>query len=389
MSNLVKALIVDGETLPMHSTYAFELKKVYVEDPERTNTGAIPVFPDKFFVPYFTVTWAVLKIADYHRIMKLIERDENVVTYYDQNSGGYKTAKFYAQQPTYNKLYSMEKQYNMVLNLQIVFAGTLNDLGEVTVEYNANGGLGSISSQSGTNGEEFVINSGATISKVNYVLESWNTQPDGSGDTYKLGDVGVFTYNMTLYAQWVKADSYTLSLSYNYGTPAKDSEGNAIESISVKYNVAIEGLPENVIVLDQNAEEETELIDKDGNKVFTFVGWNKLAQTVGEGTYVRNGYIYDIDGSSVVYAHFDIREYTLTFDSMGGTECEPITAEYLTRISLPKPTKSPEKDANGNIIKRYTFSRWYIIDKGENKVTYAKTTMPYENLTLYAEWKEA
>ena len=178
IDNLVKALVVDGETLPMHSTYAFELKKVYVEDPERTNTGAIPVFPDKFFVPYFTVTWAVLKISDYHKIMKLIERDENVVEYYDQNSGDYKTAKFYAQQPTYNKLYSMEKQYNMVLNLQIVFAGTLNDLGEVTVEYNANGGLGSISSQSGTNGEEFVINSGATISKVNYVLESWNTQPD-------------------------------------------------------------------------------------------------------------------------------------------------------------------------------------------------------------------
>lgn len=159
-TNLVKPLKVDDELLPMHSTYAFELKKVYVEDPERTNTGAIPVFPDKFFVPYFTVTWAVLSIDNYHKIMRLIERDENRVEYYDQNVGEYKTAKFYAQQPTYNKLYSMEKKYNMVLNLQIVFAGTLNDVEDITIEYNANGGLGTITSQTGTNGEEFVTSSG-------------------------------------------------------------------------------------------------------------------------------------------------------------------------------------------------------------------------------------
>ena len=372
MSNSVKALVVDGETLPMHSTYAFELKKVYVEDPQRNNSGQIAVFPDKFFVPYFTVTWAVVSIDNYHKIMRLIERDENVVQYYDQHSGGYKTEKFYAQQPTYNKLYSMEKKFNMVLNLQIVFAGTLNDVGEVTVEYNTNGGLGAISSQTGVNGEEFVINSGATLSRVNYVLESWNTQPDGSGDTYKLGSIGVFTHNITLYAQWVKSDSYTLSLSYGYGSPEKDTEGNDINSISVKYNVAIAGLPESVIVL--NSETNEELVDKDNNKVFTFVGWNKLSQSVGEGSYISNGDLYNIDGNSIAYAHFDIREYALIFNSNGGTECSPITAEYLSKISLPTPTREG-----------YRFSGWYIENTFVTK--FSRTAMPYENLTLYAKWE--
>lgn len=373
--NSVKALVVDGVTLPMHSTYAFELQKVYVEDPSRTNSGTIPIFPDKFFVPYFTVSWAVISIENYKKIMKLIEKDENVVEYYDQTDNSYKTAKFYAQQPTYNKLYSMEKKYNMVLNLQIIFAGTLNDVGDITVEYNANGGIGTAKSQTGINGEEFVVNTGTTISRLNHVLSSWNTREDGFGDIYALGEVSAFSHSMTLYAQWRKLESYTLSLAYDKGAVAKDSVGNDINSVSVKYNVAIEGLPEEVIVLDPNKDNQ-ELKDKNGNSVFTFIGWNKLAPSVGEGTYVDNGYIYDIQGDSTLYAHFDVREYTITFNSNGGTQLNPISGEYLTKISLPQPTKEG-----------YVFAGWFTDSKLTTR--FSRDTIPYENITLYAKWTEA
>lgn len=378
IDNSVKPLVVDGVTLPMHSAYLFELQKVYVEDPSRTNTGAIPVFPEKFFVPYFTITWQVITVENYKKILKLTEKDENIVTYYDSTDNSYKTAKFYAQQPTFQDLYSLNKNYYIVRGLQIVFAGTLNDVGNITVEYNVNGGIGTIPSQTGLNGEEFIVNSGATISRMNYVLESWNTAEDGSGETYKLGQVASFTSNLTLYAQWVKSDSYTLSLAYNYGTPAKDSEQNEINSIAVKYKQPISGLPTDVIVLDPN-NNEIEFKDSDGNSVFSFVGWNKISQNVGEGTYISNGSIYDIDGNSTVYAHFDIRKYTLTFDSQEGTQIEPITAEYGATISLPKPTKEG-----------YTFKRWYYnkIEEGEtSQITFNLTIMPAENLTLVAEWE--
>lgn len=217
-----------------------------------------------------------------------------------------------------------------------------------------------------------------TISKLNYKLDSWNTKADGTGQSIPLSSVQVYKHNMTLYAHWIEVDSYTLSLSYNYGTPAKDSEGNNIENISVRYEVPIQGLPENVIVLNPDSEIDEELIDKYGDKVFTFDGWNKLSQSVGVGSWLNNGDKYNIQGSSIAYAHFIIKKYTLTFLDKGTntTLSEPITAEYLTKISLPKPKKTG-----------YTFSNWYYINEDNQEVTYTRTIMPYENLTLYAKWE--
>lgn len=125
-NNIVKPLVVDGVTLPMHSTYAFELKKTYVKEPPRNNSGQIKNFPDKFFVPYFKVTWSVITMENYKKIMELIEADENVVEYYDSTDNSYKTARFYAQQPKYNQQYSMKQEYNWIIGLEIIFAGTLN-----------------------------------------------------------------------------------------------------------------------------------------------------------------------------------------------------------------------------------------------------------------------
>lgn len=379
--NSVKALVVDGVKLPMHSTYSFELQKVYVSDPTRNNSGRISIFPDKFFVPYFTISWAVISVSDYKTIMKLIEKDENIVEYYDTTDNSYKIAKFYAQQPTFNKLYSMEKQYNVVLNLQIVFAGTLNDVGDITIEYNANGGIGTVSSQIGINGEEFVVNTGTTLSKTNYVLDSWNTEMDGSGETYKLGSVAVFTTNLVLYAQWKPTESYTIGLSYGYASGNNTIDTKSI-SVGTNSNSTISGLPTNVKVCDSGTDNE--IIDPDGNSVYSFIGWNKISQGVGEGSYVSNGMTVsqaNINGNTTLYAHFDIREYTLTFDSKTDTKYDSITAEFKTNISLPKPSRE-----------NYNFDGWYYsVNNSENEVQeykFTSTTMPYRNLNLYAKWSE-
>ena len=381
MTKLVKPLVVDGTTLPMPSDYKFELQKVYVEEPTRNNVGAIAVFPDKFFVPYFTVTWNIIRFDEYSSLMTLIKKDENVVEYYDPTDQSYKTAKFYVQQPTYNKLYTMEKHYNFVTNLQLVFAGTMNDIGDITVEYNTNGGTGTVTSQKGLSGDEYVVNSGSTIYKTNYVLDSWNTQPDGSGDKYELGSIAVLTQNLTLYAQWVAKDSYTIGLSYGY---ASGNYTIDVESVSAKYNVAIEGLPTNVPVCNSGTNDE--IIDPDGNKVYTFIGWNKLSQNVGEGTYLSNGDLYPYQHDTTLYAHFDIKEYTLNYyldkEDIGNSSkiYSTITSEFGTTISSPMPTKE-----------NHTFAGWYYIatdDSGiQEETKFTSTTMPYRNLNLYAKWE--
>lgn len=194
--------VVGNYTLPMASDYKFELKKVYVQEPSRNNSGAIAVFPDKFFVPYFTVTWNVMKFSDYSELMRLIQVDELVTEYYDTNEQKYKRAKFYIQQPTYNKLYTMQMEYEFVTGLQLVFAGTMNDVDTITISYDANSGTGSVSSVTGYSGDEVTIDSGSSLSRTNFTFKNWNTKADGTGDVYQPNSTAVLTYSVELYAQW-------------------------------------------------------------------------------------------------------------------------------------------------------------------------------------------
>ena len=57
----------------------------------------------------------------------------------------------------------------------------------------------------------------------------------------------------------------------------------------------------------------------------------------------------------------------------GGNECENIIQDYITEIMLPDPIKTG-----------YTFDCWYS-DPGLSS-EYSETTMPAENVTLYAKW---
>ena len=197
--------VMGDYTLPMASDYKFELKKVYVQEPSRNNSGAIAVFPDKFFVPYFTVTWNVMKFSNYSEIMRLIQVDELLTEYYDTNEEKYKRAKFYIQQPTYNKLYTMQMEYQFVTGLQLVFAGTMNDVETITISYDGNGGSGVVQTNtktSGHSGDEVIIDSGASFTRTNYRFTGWNTKTDGTGDVYKPNARAVLTYSLELYAQW-------------------------------------------------------------------------------------------------------------------------------------------------------------------------------------------
>ena len=66
-------------------------------------------------------------------------------------------------------------------------------------------------------------------------------------------------------------------------------------------------------------------------------------------------------------AHWDINQYTITFDTAGGNTINPITQDYGTAITAPAdPTKTG-----------YTFSAWD---------TPIPSTMPAEDMTITAIW---
>ncbi len=134
--------------------------------------------------------------------------------------------------------------------------------------------------------------------------------------------------NLTLTAVW---EIKTYSIFFN------TKGGDPIEPVSLAYGSAITGLPVPV------------------RMGYTFFGWKETVPATMP------------DEDITLTARWAINEYTVTFDTDGGTEIEPITADFGTTLITPD---NPSKVG-------YTFIGW---DKE------IPATMPAENLTVKALW---
>ena len=96
---------------------------------------------------------------------------------------------------------------------------------------------------------------------------------------------------------------------------------------------------------------------------YTFGGWNKADGTAWD-------YASDkVTDNITLYAKWAANTYTITFDTVGGSEIAPITQDYGTAITVPA---DPTREG-------YTFMGW------DQEIP---TTMPAENITLKARWKD-
>lgn len=99
---------------------------------------------------------------------------------------------------------------------------------------------------------------------------------------------------------------------------------------------------------------------------YTQVGW----ATVDGGEKVYGfGDVYTKNEALTLYPVWNTNKYTITFDTAGGSEIAPITQDYGTAITAPA---DPTREG-------YTFIGWDIE---------IPTTMPAENITLKARWKD-
>lgn len=99
---------------------------------------------------------------------------------------------------------------------------------------------------------------------------------------------------------------------------------------------------------------------------YTQVGWATVDG--GEKVYSFDD-VYTKNEALTLYPVWNTNKYTITFDTAGGSEIAPITQEYGTHITAPA---DPTREG-------YTFIGW---DKE------IPTTMPAENITLKAKWKD-
>ena len=106
-------------------------------------------------------------------------------------------------------------------------------------------------------------------------------------------------------------------------------------------------------------------------KLFTRTGYTQIGWATVDGGEKVYGFedIYTKNEALTLYPVWNANKYTITFDTAGGSEIAPITQDYGTAIASPA---DPTREG-------YTFIGWD---------TEIPTTMPAENITLKAKWKD-
>ncbi len=160
-----------------------------------------------------------------------------------------------------------------------------------------------------------------------YTFGGWN-KADGTAWDYASDKV---TDNITLYAKWA-ANTYTITFD--------TAGGSEIAPITQDYGTVITA---------------PEAPTREG---YTFIGWDKEIPTTMPAE------------NMTVTAQWEINQYTITFDTNGGSEIAPITQDYSTVITAPE---APEREG-------YTFIGW------DREIP---TTMPAEDMTVTAQWKDS
>ena len=183
----------------------------------------------------------------------------------------------------------------------------------------------------------FDTNGGSEITPITQDYGTEITAPDNptrKGYTFKGWDKEIPetmpAENITVKAQW-EINQYTIAFDTNGGS--------------------------EIAPITQDYGTEITAPDNPTRKGYTFKGWDK---EIPETMPAEN---------MTVKAQWKINQYTITFDTNGGSEIAPITQDYGTEITAPdNPTR-----------KGYTFKGW---DKEISE------TMPAENITITARWKD-
>ena len=105
--------------------------------------------------------------------------------------------------------------------------------------------------------------------------------------------------------------------------------------------------------------------------LFTRTGHTQVGWATVDGGEKVYGFedIYTKNEALTLYPVWNTNKYTITFDTAGGSEIAPITQDYGTAITAPA---DPTREG-------YTFIGW------DREIP---TTMPAENITLKAKWKD-
>lgn len=112
--------------------------KTYVEEPTRANDGSISNIDDHdtFIVPRCKVNFKFFNIRDYQRLCRVLNSaNQFPVSYFDKQFGEHRTYMMYAEPEEMAKIYNVSTSVIGVLDYEVSFIGTLNNLEIFKVMY--------------------------------------------------------------------------------------------------------------------------------------------------------------------------------------------------------------------------------------------------------------
>jgi len=257
--------------------------------------------------------------------------------------------------------------------------------------------------------------------KDDFNFAGWWTQKDGGGSQFT--DATPVTADITVYAKWTALPVYTVTFDSDGGTSSTSTksveEGKTVDSLPInptKNGYAFEGwftdkngggsqfdgttvVTADITVYAKRVPLYTVTFDSDGGQPdttlltieeghvigslpdapvktgYTFSGW--FTDKNGAGDQVTDTTV--ITGSITVYANWTINQYTVTFDSQGGSPVPPITIDYNTTIGDSFPF-APTYDG-------HLFGGWWTETNGGG-TQFVDSTPVTDNITVSAYWED-
>ncbi len=163
---------------------------------------------DYGLVARLEVSYKYLNVQDYIVLCKIAKERVCNVTYFNYEKGEWVVNQEFAfTKQEKSKLYAFGKEYLGLLDVSVKLVATNRDktgliATNFTITYNANGGSGTVASQSAKWGDNLDIATSSGLSYRGKTFKEWNTQANGKGGHYLPNQHKTMWENMTLYAIW-------------------------------------------------------------------------------------------------------------------------------------------------------------------------------------------
>lgn len=283
-------------------------------------------------------------------------------------SAGDKTSLYYGFNVTGNL---SEGSYYGTDNSAVIYTAIANPVLEYYLDYDCNGGTGSIQRQIKEAGKIAYLSDGTGCVDARRLV-GWNTEADGTGKSYALGARFDDDNDLALFAMWEDSPelkTYVLQYNANGGVGAPESQ-------------TMESEVNGTFIISDG------VLTRDG---YSFLGWSwDDDSTVAE--YVAGDTLVTLDLSNTLYAVWSkdsgegeetIYTHTLRYDANGG-----VNAPGTQVVNSTGETADMEISSIVPVRDGFNFIGWGL--DGSSASYHAGDLISVgESVTLFAVWESA